>query len=249
MKNRLLETLLPLLVCTNLHAYTIGELDETDLTMMTLQNAPQTHCSTEAPIIEVSNNSDFTDSYVGSYMFKMWDLEDSAHAAERLQTEHPDLSQYERYVTFGMSQPDVTGLFENEDTVTLSYGWKYARSLCTPNNNGVCVNPDDNAVSLDQYVGVVATDFPRGGGTVPVEPIDYYNNSGTTWDQVNGLLDQLDTLFTSQEVGLTNLQASAKKYRSSADLFGKVDELKQELMVLRRMVEDSKPATANTNPL
>jgi hypothetical protein len=62
--------------------------------------------------------------------------------------------------------------------------------------------------------------------------VDYYADSDTTQAQLLGLIKQMDNL-------VSNGGNAGKVLRSVADLYGKVDEVKNELSVMRLIIGDT----------
>lgn len=202
-----------LLVSANVQAYVIGEIPAYTDKFITLENQPKNYDISNPPLIEVSMFADFSDSVVGSFLFAIWDREDLAVAEQRLSMEFLEIDQLNKYVQFGIRQPDKNVMIGEDgayvNTESISWGWRYAR-LVTDEATGQC------------------------------KSIDYYTDSGTTKKQLLGVLDQLTRLLTSQEPNLTTLEGAAKKSRSVADLQSKTEELTLELYIIRSIVENTK---------
>ena len=202
-----------LLVSVNAQAYIIGEIPAHTDKFITLENQPKDYDISNPPQVEVSMFADFRDSAVGSFLFAIWDREDLAGAEQRLSMKFLEIDQLNKYVQFGIRQPDKNvmigedGAYANSEYI--SWGWRYARLVTDSNSPEQCT------------------------------AIDYYTDSGTTKKQLLGVLDQLTRLLTSQEPNLTTLEGAAKKSRSIADLQSKAEELTLELYTIRSIVNNT----------
>ncbi|PHS23492.1 MAG: hypothetical protein COA83_09645 [Methylophaga sp.] len=186
-------------------AYMIGEIPPNSTAFITLENQPIDYDINNPPEIEVSMFADFSDSVVGSYLFTIWDHEDLAVAEERLSMEFVEIGQLNKYVQFGIRQPDKNVMIGEDgqyvNTESISWGWRYAR-LVTGAPIDLCT------------------------------PVDYYTNSDTSRAQLLGVIQQFDNL-------VSNGNDAGKVLRSVADLYSKVDEVKNELSVIRSIVSDT----------
>jgi len=208
--------LIVLLIPITAQAYLLGEIPTDSTDFITLENQPKNYDIFNPPEIEVSLFADFSDSSKGRFVGVIWDRESLDAVIARTGQEYPEVSGMNKYVTFILEQPDKPVVYRpalsNGDVdptaskTVITMGWKYARLV-------VAGNPVDQCTQND-----------------------YYTDSGTTKNQLLGVIKQFDNL-------VSNGDNAGKVLRSVADLYGKVDEVKNELSVLKNIVSDTNTTT------
>jgi hypothetical protein len=195
-------------------AYVIGEIPPDSTQFITLENQPRGYDIFNPPQVEVSMFADFSDSAIGNYLGTIWTLEDLKTAELRLNMQFPEMLQLNKYVFFIIEQADKPIVYK------------------PPLPNGM-VDPTATQTSISwgwKYARLITGDTPPS--IEQCTSVDYYANSGTSKAQLLGVIKQFDNL-------VSNGNDAGKVLRSVADLYSKVEEVKNELSVIRTIVGDT----------
>ncbi|MBL1321516.1 MAG: hypothetical protein COA63_010725 [Methylophaga sp.] len=193
-------------------AYIIGEIPADSTQFITLENQPVNYDIFNPPQVEVSMFADFSDSAIGNYIGTIWQHEDLAAVTARTGKEFPEMEAVNKYVSFIIEQADKPIIY------------------LPPLPDG-SVDPNATVVSFSwgwRYARLI-TDATIEECSV----VDYYTDSGTSKAQLLGVIKQFDNLVSSGN-------DAGKVLRSVADLYGKVEEVKNELSVIDNIVRDTK---------